>query len=318
MKNTIIIILLFVLAPIVYSQEYTLKDLKVNGKVKKITQFLYGSGVASDQIDTLNLINQTTQFFNEMGYLTLDSGVTYWGENFQKEVYTYDSLNRLTHIITYDKGFDEKKFHKSVVQEFRYDQKGNLIFESHSIKHGGTSITKSFYNHENKIIFSQGYYLYGDSDNIDTSHDYKIYEYNSKQKISKSYNSDSTLSSVWIDEFENENSEKISKTFIYDKLNDSLELNEKLEYFYEDSTKLKVDTYRITPLNSSKVVEYIEYYDNKRRLVKEEIYFNTEISSVTEYFYDELGNCIKRASHNIIPMAEQSKFSYMIYKYEFY
>ena len=317
MKNTIIIILLFVLAPIVYSQEYTLKDLKVNGKVKKITQFLYGSSVASDQIDTLNIVNQSIQFFNEMGYLTLDSGVTYWGENFQKEVYTYDSLNRLIQIVTYDKGFEDRKFRKSEVKEFRYDQKGNVIFESHQSDFGGTSIDKTFYNQENKIILSQNYYIDNESNSKDKLPSYSIYEYNSKQKISKSYNSDSTLSAIWIDEYENEKSDKVSKIYVYYKFKDSLELFE-IHEFFEDSTKIKINTWRKSTPDFSINQENIKYFDSNRRLIKQEYYQNGVIESVDEYFYDEIGNCIKRASHNIIPMLDHPDFMYTIYKYEFY
>ena len=65
---------LLLLCQSIFAQEYTLKDLKVNGKVKKITRFLYGSNEASDQMDSLYLYNQNIQFFNELGYLTLDSG----------------------------------------------------------------------------------------------------------------------------------------------------------------------------------------------------------------------------------------------------
>ena len=43
-----------------------------------------------------------------------------------------------------------------------------------------------------------------------------------------------------------------------------------------------------------------------------------EKQTVDEYFYDELSNCIKRASHLIIPMVEHQEFMYTIYKYEFY
>lgn len=305
------------LPPIVYSQEYTLKDLKVNGKVKKISQYLYGSNEASDQIETLYLINQTNQFFNEMGYLTLDSGVTYWGENFQKEVYSYDSLNRLTHIITYDKGFDDKKFRRSEVKEFRYDHKGNVIFESHQSDFGGTRIEKTFYNEENKKTLTQNYYIDNDSNTKDKLPSYLIYEYNSKQKILKSYNSDSTLSAIWIYEYENEKSDKGTKIYIYSKSKDSLELFETHE-FYEDSTKIKITTWRKSTPNFSIIQENIKYFDSNRRLIKQEYYQNGEIESVDEYFYDEIGNCIKRASHIIIPMPDSAEFMYMIYKYEFY
>ncbi len=315
MKNTVIIILLFILSPIVYAQEYTLKDLKVKGKVKKISQYLYASNEASNQIDTLYLINQTNQFFNEMGYLTLDSGVTYWGENFQKEVYSYDSLNRLTQIITYDKGFYDNKFRKSEVKEFRYDHKGNVIFESHQSDFGGTRIEKTFYNEENKKIHSQSYYVDNELDKEAPLPSYTIYEYDSKQKISKSYNSDSTLSAIWI--YEYEKSDKVTKMFVFYKTKDSLELFETHE-FYEDSTIIKNTTWRKSPPKFSIIQENIKYFDSNRRLIKQEYYQNGEIESVDEYFYDEIGNCIKRASHNIISMPDSAEFMYMIYKYEFY
>jgi len=315
MKKTIIILILFVLAPIVYGQKCTLKDLKVNGKVKKISQYLYASNEASNQIDTLYLINQTNQFFNEMGYLTLDSGVTFWGENFQKEVYSYDSLNRLVQIITYDKGFEDRKFRKSEVKEFRYDQKGNVIFESHQSDFGGTRIKKTFYNEENNIILCQNYYIDNDSNTKDKLTSYTIYEYDSMQKISKSYNADSTLSAIWM--YEYEKSDKVTKMYVFYKTKDSLELFETHD-FYEDSTIIKNTNWRKSTPNFSIIQENIKYFDSTRRLIKQEYYQNGEIESVTEYFYDELGNCIKSASHNIISMPDSAEFIYMIYKYEFY
>lgn len=318
MKRIHLIFILLIISPFVYSQEYTLKDLKVNGKVKKISQYLYGSDEASEQIDTLYLINQTIQFFNEQGYLTLDSGVTFSGENFQKEVYFYNSLNRLTQIITHDKGFDDKEFRKSEVKEFRYDQNGNVIFESHSVNFGGTSIEKFVYNEENKIIHSESYYINTETDSKDTSPDYTIYEYNLNQRISKSYNSDSSLSAIWIREYENENCEKISKIYAYYKLKDTLELFEKWEIYYEDSTKIRKCMWRKNPSNLSLMHENIKYFDTKGRLIKQEYYENGAIANVDDYFYDENGNCIKKATHFIIPMIEHPEYLYRIYKYEFY
>ena len=72
MKKILPIFTLLLLCQSIFAQEYTLKDLKVNGKVKKITHSVYGSNEASDQMDSLYLYNQNIQFFNELGYLTLD------------------------------------------------------------------------------------------------------------------------------------------------------------------------------------------------------------------------------------------------------
>lgn len=315
MKKILPIFTLLLLCQSIFAQEYTLKDLKVNGKVKKITRFLYGSNEASDQMDSLYLYNQNIQFFNELGYLTLDSGATYSGENFQKEVYSYDSLNRLVKIITYDKGFEDKKFRKSEVKEFQYDQNGNVIFESHSSEFGGTSIKKTFYNQKNKIILSQSYYIADESKRKSVKPKYSICEYEEQKIIRKSYFSDSTLFSIWIDEFENE---KRTKSYHYFKRKDSLELIEKNEFYYEDSTKIKITTWSKINEDFSTKDEYIQYFDTNKKLIREELYENGEITTVYEYFYDELGNCIKRASHHIIPMVEHPEFMYNIYKYEFY
>lgn len=317
MRKFFLFIILLVYTQFIYSQEYTLKDLKVNGKVKKITHSLYGSNEASDQMDSLYLYNQNIQFFNELGYLTLDSGATYSGENFQKEVYSYDSLNRLVKIITYDKGFEDKKFRKSEVKEYKYDQNGNKILESHSSNFGGTSIEKFFYNQENKIILIESYYIDHETKRKKVKPEYTYIEYEQKKIVNKSYNSDSTLSYIWISEYENEKSDKVSKIYVYYKLKDSLELFETNE-FYEDSSKIKITTWRKSVADFSTNQENIKYFDNSKRLIREELYENGEITTVYEYFYDELGNCIKRASHHIIPMVEHPEFMYNIYKYEFY
>lgn len=318
MRKFFLFITLFVYTQFIYSQEYTLKDLKVNGKVKKITQYLYGSDEASDQFDTLYLINQNIQFFNEQGYLTLDSGVTFSGENFQKEVYSYNSLNRLTQIITYDKGFEDKKCRKSEVKEFRYDQNGNVIFKSRSSSFGGTSIEKFFYNNENKKISWQKYYIREEQKIKNVKPEFSICEYESKKITTKLYNSDSSLSAIWIREYENENNEKISKIYVYFKSKDSLELFEKNEFYYEDSTKIRICIWRKNPSNLSLMHENIKYFDTKGRLIKQEYYENGAIANVDDYFYDENGNCIKKATHFIIPMIEHPEFMYNIYKYEFY
>lgn len=318
MKRIHLVFILLIISQFVYSQDYTLKDLKVNGKVKKITHSVYGSNVASDHLDSLYLYNQTIQFFNEMGYLTLDSGVTYSGENFQKVVYRYDSLNQLIQIVTYDKGFEDKKFRKSEVKEYKYDQNGNIIFESYSSEFGGTSIDTFFYNQENKIILWQSYYIDHKSKRKNVKPEYTFIEYEPKKIVNKSYNADSILSYIWIDEFENEKNDRISKIHVYYNTKDSLELFEKHEYFYEDSTKIKIITWRKATSNLSIILENIEYYDTNRRLIKQEHYENGEIATIDEYFYDELGNCIKWTTHLIIPMVEHPEFMYNIYKYEFY
>ncbi|MBP1673607.1 MAG: hypothetical protein H6Q25_1422 [Bacteroidetes bacterium] len=315
MKRIHLVFILIIMSQFVYSQAYTLKGLKVNGKVKKITHSVYGSNVASDHLDSLYLYNQNFQFFNEMGFLTIDSFVAYPDKYCKKEIYLYDSLNQLIEIVTYDKGVKDKKFRKSEVKEYKYDQNGNVIYESHSSDYGGTSIFKSFYNQENKITLWQSYYISNETKRKNVKPKYTIIEYEPKKILNKFYFSDSTLNSMWIYEYENE---KKSKNYHYFKSKDSLELIEKTEFYYEDSTKIKITTWRKMNEDFSLKEEYIKYFDTNQRLIKEEHYVNGEIATLDEYFYDELGNCIKQATHYIFSEPDHPEFMYNIYKYEFY